>query len=324
MYHIGIDISQGHLDWCVRDDRGRILGQAQRHPNTTKGILQLLEALPEPTQCNLYFEATGSYGKNLIRLLDNQVHALYEINPKILKNHGSTMTATKTDNADAAAIADAGHTLSLKHTSLLNRYLRHYDEQNENLRLYLSEYDRLRRTIAQLKQRREQLANEPASAAEPIRQQLKEEIQHQEKRQRQLADQIESHSEREDVQLVQSIKGIGRKSAAAICQHIGAIERFASADQLKAHLGIYPRRNQSGKHEKTTRMAKHGNKLVRHLLWNCAKSAAKWNPQCQMLCQRLLAKGHSYPQAWAAVMRKLVQIIYGVLKNRTQWNPNTA
>jgi hypothetical protein len=67
-------------------------------------------------------------------------------------------------------------------------------------------------------------------------------------------------------------------------------------------------------------MAKHGNKLIRHLLWNCAKSAAKWNPQCHALYPRLLAKGQNEPQAWGAVMRKLVQIIYGVLKNRTAWN----
>jgi transposase len=324
MYHVGIDISQQALDWRVLDDHAQWLGPARREANTTKGILRLLQALPEPEHCKLYFEATGAYGKNLIRLLDGRVAALYEVNPKILKNHGSTMTTTKTDSADASAIADAGHTLSLKHESLLNRYLRHYDEQSENLRLYLSEYDRLRRTIAQLKQRRQQLSCEPASAAASIRQQLLTEIEQHEKRQRELVEQIEQHSACEDVELVHSIKGIGRKTAAAVCQHLGHIERFESADQLKAHLGIYPRRNQSGNREATTRMAKHGNKLVRHLLWNCAKSAAKWNAQCHALYKRQLAKGQSQAQAWGAVMRKLVQIIYGVLKNRTQWNPNTT
>ena len=324
MYHVGIDISRDTLDWRALDENARWLGPARRHPNTTRGILRLLRALPDPERCYLYFEATGAYGKNLIRLLDGRVAALYEINPKILKNHGSSMTATKTDSADADAIADAGHTLSLKHPDLLSRYRRHYEERSENLRLYLNEYDRLRRTIAQLRQRRTQLTSDPAPAAESIRRQLRDEIRQHERCQRELVKRIEQHSDREDIKLVESIKGIGPSTAAAVCQHLGTIERFDSPDQLKAHLGIYPRRNQSGRREKPSHMAKHGNKLIRHLLWNCAKSATKWNPSCRALAQRLSAKGHDYPTIWGAVMRKLVQIIYGVLKNRTPWTPETA
>lgn len=321
MHHVGIDIGKDRLDLRVLDDHARPLGPAFSVANTTAGILSLLDRLPEPEACNLYFEATGAYGRNLIRLLHDRVANLHEINPRILKNHGSSMTATKTDPADATAIADAGHTLSLKQPRLLQRYEQHYNPHDEDLRLYLAEYDRLRRHIAQLRQRREQLLSDPAPAAGAIRRDLAEEIEHLRQKQTRVKGHIQRLSQREDVALVESIKGIGRQTAAAVCHHIGSVDRFESADQLKAHLGIYPRRNQSGRREKPTRMARHGNKLLRHLLFNCAKAAARWNPACRALCQRMLDNGRTYPEAWGAVMRKLVQIIYGVLKNKTPFNP---
>lgn len=321
MYHIGIDISKDHLDIRILDARGNPQGRAFRVDNRPRAILDLLNRLPEPTECRLYFEATGGYGKQLVRLLDGKVAALYEINPTLIKKQASTMTATKTDSADATAIADAGHTLSLKHPNVLKRYQTHYEQENENLQVYLTEFDRLRKQIAGLKQRRQQLAHNPAPAAKTMRNELRAELKHAEDRKRKVEKAIEEHSDREDVHLVQSIKGIGRTSAAVLCRCIGDIQRFDSDEALKGHLGIYPARRQSGKHEKRSRMAKHGNDLARHMLFNCAKSAARHNPACKPLFDRMVAEGRKEPDAWGAVMRKLVQIVYGVLKNQTPWNP---
>jgi len=82
---------------------------------------------------------------------------------------------------------------------------------------------------------------------------------------------------------------------------------------------MYPRRRQSGKREARSHMATHGNKLMRHMLWNAAKSAARHNPVCKELFDRLVAKGKTEPAAYGAVARKLVQSIYGVLKNKTMF-----
>lgn len=321
MYHVGIDISKDHLDIRILDDQGEALGQAFRVDNRPKAILQLLERLPEPTECQLYFEATGGYGKQLIRCLDGRVGALYQINPTIIKKQASTMTATKTDSADATDIADAGHTLSLKQPRVLRRYQVHYSQEDENLQVYLNEFDRLRKLIAGLKQRRTELARNPAPAAKTMRNELRAELNHAEERKRKVEKAIEQHSERQDVHFVQSINGIGRTSAAVLCRCIGDIQRFDSDEALKAFLGVYPVRKQSGKRERPSRMAKHGNGLARHMLFNCAKSAARHNPACKRLFDRLIAEGHKEPYAWGAVMRKLVQIVYGVLKNQTPWNP---
>jgi len=68
-------------------------------------------------------------------------------------------------------------------------------------------------------------------------------------------------------------------------------------------------------------MATHGSQLMRHMLWNAAKCAARHNPVCRALFERLIARGKSAPAAYGAVARKLVQIIYGVLRSLTMFNP---
>jgi transposase len=140
--------------------------------------------------------------------------------------------------------------------------------------------------------------------------------------QEQVEHTIEEQAHSQQVQWVASIKGIGIVTAATVVNRVGSIQRFASADQLKAYLGIYPCKRQSGKYKGFVKLAKHGDRLIRHHLFNCAKAAARFNPACRELYQRLTEKGHPPLFAWIAVMRKLVQIIHSVLKNQTPWNPN--
>ena len=121
-----------------------------------------------------------------------------------------------------------------------------------------------------------------------------------------------------------SIPGIGPLTAAALLTSVRSIGRFDGADALKAYLGIYPRRWQSGNREGPSRMAKHGNKVLRHMLWNAAKCAARHNPDCRSLYEKMIAANKSAPSAYGAVARKLIQICYGVLTRRTRFSPQTA
>ena len=90
--------------------------------------------------------------------------------------------------------------------------------------------------------------------------------------------------------------------------------------RAKAYVGVYPRRRQSGTREGYSTMARHGNPLLRACLWNAARAAVihkhPLNP-FRALFDRLIAKGKLYGQAIGAVVRKLVQTVYGVLKSQT-------
>ena len=50
-----------------------------------------------------------------------------------------------------------------------------------------------------------------------------------------------------------------------------------------------------------------------------ALAAAKFNPFCKALYVRLVARGMARKAAICAVMRKLLMIAFGVLKNQTKF-----
>lgn len=196
------------------------------------------------------------------------------------------------------------------------------NKRSEDLALWISEYDRLRRAISQLKCQIKTLQQHPAKAATQILRRMERELVRLTKSQQQVHQHIEQLTKtQENAQRIASIKGIGPLTAAALANRIGPIQRFASADKLKAYLGLYPAQRQAGQRKTLTRLAKHGDKLIRHLMWNCAKSTARHNPACKQLFERLIHKGYRMVSAWAAVMRKLVQIVYGVLKHQSHWMP---
>jgi len=320
-YLLGIDVAKAKLDVYLIDLDGQFAGLEATFENTLEGIGLLAQRLTNPQETCVLYESTGVYGKKLGAYLAGQVFMLCEVNPTIIKHAASTMTQTKTDATDARAIAQAARTLYLTRKQVLDNALidGHRDEE---IALWISEYDRLRRAISQLKCQIKTLQQHPAKAATPILLRMKRELKQLTQSQMKVHQKIERFANtREDIQRIASIKGIGSLTAAALANRIGSIQRFASADQLKAYLGLYPVQRQSGKQKKVTHLAKHGDKLIRHLMWNCAKSAARHNPACKQLFERLINKGNRMTSAWAAVMRKLVQIVYGVLKHQTNWAP---
>lgn len=61
---------------------------------------------------------------------------------------------------------------------------------------------------------------------------------------------------------------------------------------------------------------------LRKALYMPAMAARRYNPLTTPLCERLLAKGKAKKQMIAAAMRKLLHLVYGVLKSGQPFNPN--
>jgi hypothetical protein len=55
-----------------------------------------------------------------------------------------------------------------------------------------------------------------------------------------------------------------------------------------------------------------------------ALTAARYNPELSAFYNRLLARGKTPKQAITAVMRRLVHLCYGVVKNQTPYRENYA
>jgi transposase len=129
------------------------------------------------------------------------------------------------------------------------------------------------------------------------------------------------------VQVV-TISGIGTATAAILVAKIGDIDRFTTPEQLVGYFGIFPEENSSGVDKYgnplppgTQRMSRKGNDLVRHYLWNAARSAIRHNPAIRALYSRLRAKGTRGDVAIGHCMRKLLHLVFAVWKSNRPFNP---
>jgi transposase len=120
---------------------------------------------------------------------------------------------------------------------------------------------------------------------------------------------------------VVTVPGIGVATAAALIAQTVDINRFATAEHFVGYFGVFPEENSSGvdKFGKplppgTLRMSRKGNDLVRHYLWNAARSAIVHNPAIRALYQRLRARGKRGDVALGQCMRKLLHLVYAVWK----------
>ena len=126
-----------------------------------------------------------------------------------------------------------------------------------------------------------------------------------------------------DAELLGSIPGVGPQTASTVLAELPPVARVPSAQA--AYCGLSPRECTSGTSvRKRTRLSKSGNARLRNALYLPTLTAIRFNPLLKGFFDRLVAAGKAKMQAVGACMRKLVMICYGVLKNRTPFDPAFA
>jgi transposase len=319
LYTLGIDLAKASLVACLLDPAGKEIKPPTEFDNAPAGLRKLLAWMTDAQATRVVFESTGVYGKKLILALDGSVASLHQLNPKVISRRAATSIQTKTDQADARAIAKVGFDLALTEPKTLQNAAIRFDPAIEDLALWLSEFHRVTLNAAALANQIKTAECNPTPAAKRLCKDLHREFKRVRERKAEVAKIMDEAARKADAQsmdLLTSIPGIGDATAATLVCRIINIKRFASPDALKGYLGMYPRRRQSGKYEAPSRMATHGCALVRHMLWNCAKVATRFNPACMETYERLKKNGKHAASCYGAVARKLLHIVYGVLANQ--------
>ncbi|MDZ7310955.1 MAG: transposase, partial [candidate division KSB1 bacterium] len=123
--------------------------------------------------------------------------------------------------------------------------------------------------------------------------------------------------------LLTTIKGISQETAIVLEAYIGDISRFGDAKKLVAFFGMNPVVNQSGKSVKrVSYLQKKGSGIVRHKLFMAVLQIIKLQEgPIYEYYARLVASGKPKLVAMAAAMRKLLVIIYTILKNQQPFDP---
>lgn len=119
-----------------------------------------------------------------------------------------------------------------------------------------------------------------------------------------------------------TITGIGSTLAAVILSEIGDIKRFSSPTKLAAFAGIDPTVKQSGDFNGTRcKMSKRGSPYLRRAIWLAANSAAFHDPAVSAFYQKKRAEGKAHMVAMGHVCRKMVSIIFAVLRDNSPYVP---
>ena len=136
---LGLDIAKDSFYAVLLDGTGQV-AQQRSFANVRAGFSQLMAWLPEPRETLAVCEPTGVYGQHLQRAIADCVGSLHEINAQSLRRFSFTQVNTKTDEADALAIAHAARTLHLTRPDLLRQSRVFRDESRDNVVLWLGEY----------------------------------------------------------------------------------------------------------------------------------------------------------------------------------------
>ena len=101
------------------------------------------------------------------------------------------------------------------------------------------------------------------------------------------------------------------------------ISSFTGARQLAAFAGLTPKQKSSGTSLKgKTRISKIGSTRLRKTVFFPAMVAKKHNPIVKTFCDNLKKKSKAKMVIICAAMRKLMYIIFAILKHKVAFNPN--
>lgn len=117
-----------------------------------------------------------------------------------------------------------------------------------------------------------------------------------------------------------TIPGIGYTIAAIILAEIGDINNFSSPAKLLAFAGMEPSTYQSGKYNASkTPMVKRGSTYLRWAIMQAARLVSMRDPTFATYMAKKRSEGKHFNVAQSHVGKKLIRVIYSLLKNNTSY-----
>ncbi len=299
-YFMGIDMAKATFDFCLLSSAGACLWRG-RFCNDARGIERFLAQLRargwKLSQIHFALEATGVYGKALIAALHRADLAVSVLNPAQVKYFAfSVLRRTKNDRVDAEIIAR----FCRERKPLATRPLRPIEEQ-----LKVLVHERESRVGEQTREPN-RAKKDPFQIELPtlISRQRQQRLEQLAKEIAQLDAAIDSliasdEGLKTQSQLLCSIPGIAKLTAAKLLSELAGKE-FQSARQ---HL------------------SKIGNAFLRKALYLPAAVARRWCKPLKPWIAILESRKLHVLAIRGAIMRKLLHIVFGVLKYQKPFNP---
>lgn len=319
MQVIGNDMAKATFDVALPLPEGKHRTKA-KFPNTPKGHAEFLawRATHAPDAA-VGMEATGIYHEALARALVEAGVVVYVANPARVKAFGQAEgVRTKTDRSDAKLIA---RFFEAQRPEKLRPYVPPTPSEVK-LRALVRRRDDLQEML-QMEQNRLEVADIS------VQQGINDVIRTLEDQIKQVRKAIQDHIDNDpDLrgrhQLLTSIPGVGDTSSAQLLAFLGDLNKYSDVRQVVAHAGLNPAQRQSGNYEGKARISRVGDANFRKKLYMPALTGKTYNPTLKAFAERLSEKGKPFKVIMCALMRKLIHLVWGVLKSGRPFEPEVV
>jgi transposase len=316
MVGVGIDISKAKFDaaYVVKGKK-----RCAVFENNATGFSQFLEWAKGVDSPHFCMEATGCYGQSLAEFLCKSGLCVSVVNPlKIKRFRESKFIRQKTDKSDAFVIAayceqnnPPAWIPKPKDSAELAEINQHINDLKDDLVRWTN---RLEKTF-----------NTPEIKADIEKKisDIERDIKTFEDKALKLVKSSENLSQ--SYQHLTGIVGVGDRLTMAILSEMPDVSNFETAEQYAAFVGVTPSHFQSGSSINGKSHISHIGKCnVRNTLYMAALVVKNHNVHFRKWIEVLKNKGKPPKVIICAVTRKLICIIYGMLKNGTAFDPNLA
>ena len=315
---IGIDVSKKKLDVCALFD-----GKSRKKivDNSVSGFKSLRNWIFKNNINNphICMESTGCYSESVAEFFHELGFKVSVVNPLQIKAfRNSKLIRQKTDSVDAQIIAK--FCLQNAPAAWKPRSPEQKDLHNLNVRISALK--------AELNRASNALENKNLSKV--ILKSIHDELKFLKKQIVLLEDEapkiINSNQNlKEQFDRITEIKGVGEKLALAIIADMPDVSNFQKSGQFSAFAGVSPSHFQSGSSVRgKSRISRLGSKSIRKVLYMSALVVKNHNPHFQKFVQNLQKKGKAPKIIIVAIMRKLMCILFGMLKNSSNFDPKLA
>ncbi len=300
----------------------------QKRPKTFKNnlsgyvaFLNWIEGLQSNTiEMNFTMEATGVYYEGLAYFLKEGGKRVSVLLPNTVKKFGESLnTKSKTDKIDAKIIGLMGVERILpewKLSSKIYRELKTLTRERQRLvenrtvvknQLHAEEHTAypLKTAVTRMKNHIEYLNEQIAS----IERELKNKVS---------KDDFVS----EKIKKVTTIPGVSFITAVTIAAETQGFDNFTSSRQLSSFAGYDIQLKESGKFKGKTRISKKGNSHIRRAMYMPSLSTIGHSQTYKKIYNKLYEKKENGLIAGTAIQRRLLNLIYTLWKNDTEFDDN--
>lgn len=309
MHQLGIDISKTKFDACLLLDNKTT---SKTFGNSYDGFQALITWLSEQSAGSVHvcMEGAGKLWIPLAEYLHSRNFPVSVVNPMRISGFAkSDLRRSKTDKIDAKIIA---------------RFCR---AQNPSVwvppPVEIAAIRDMQRYLDELKTNRTQECNRlTAGVIHPrVQRAIEQHIEYLDKEIDSIEEEIlafiRSHEKlRRDFVLLTSIIGVGQNTAVTFLGELSGATQFSTSREVEVFCGVVPRVFESGSSVRSrSKMSKVGNSRLRTALYMPALCAMHQNPPLREFAARLKAAGKPGRVVVGAVMRKLLRIMFAVLKS---------